>query len=257
MNTPPSFPPPPSLEEAPAPAPGMGLWARLANTISAPGDVYADIRERNPSWANILAPLALNILTLMIFFVGALGQDAIRQNFNEQQQRQLAKQVAAGKMTEAQAQQVSTMFEKISPMVFVVPGAILGMTAMTFLGALIVWPIGSAALAGGFGYVRALEAVSLSSVVLAIQNVLLLFLASVRGSISVSFGPALFLPLERVGTPLFTSLSFLNVFSIWSVVILAFGLAKLGNGNRWLALACCFGVYAVLAGAATALTQLG
>lgn len=47
------------------------------------------------------------------------------------------------------------------------------------------------------------------------------------------FSAALLLPLEKYGTPLFTTLSTLNLFTIWYLIVTVMGIKKLQNLSTW------------------------
>lgn len=48
-----------------------------------------------------------------------------------------------------------------------------------------------------------------------------------------SFSPALLLPLAKFGTPLYTTLSTLNIFTIWYLVVSVMGIKKVHEVSTW------------------------
>src|SRR5277367_6665687 len=100
MDTAPTDPPP--VEAPPEPS---SLTDRLTNVIAAPGEAFDEIKARPVSAANWLMPLALSVAGGIVYILLAFSQPAILNSLKEQREAAFQKNVDAGKMTQAQADQ--------------------------------------------------------------------------------------------------------------------------------------------------------
>src|SRR6266567_4780149 len=118
---------PPPIQESPAPPPvppRTSLVARLLNVFAVPGDVFEEVKTSlfNPS--NWLVPLCISVLVGAVSAVVIFSQPAIMQQMREQQAKALDDKVKAGKITQADADKVTAMTEKVmTPGVMKIAGA--------------------------------------------------------------------------------------------------------------------------------------
>jgi hypothetical protein len=92
----------------------MTLWARLMNVFAAPGDVFEEVKNSQPSTANWLAPAFIFIVVGMISSIVIFSQPAIVQQIRDQQAKVMDQQVKAGKLTQAQADQALAAMDKFA-----------------------------------------------------------------------------------------------------------------------------------------------
>jgi hypothetical protein len=107
METNPTPTPPEGAPSAP-----LSLTERLTGVITAPGEVFGEIKDAPVRTANWLAPLILVCLATVVYICFAFSQPAILNGMKEQREKAMQKRVAAGTMTQAQADQASAMVEQ-------------------------------------------------------------------------------------------------------------------------------------------------
>ena len=133
MDAAPIPPPPPEG----APSEPSSLTDRLTNVIAAPGEVFAEIKNAPVRASNWLVPLILACIATAVYISIAFSQPAILRGLQEQRENAMQKQVAAGKMTQAQADQAAAAAERfMTPTIlkiFGAGGAVLASVAGLFL----------------------------------------------------------------------------------------------------------------------------
>ena len=133
--------PPPPTEGAPAEP--SSLMDRLTNVIAAPGEVFAEIKNAPVRASNWLVPLILACIVAAVYASIAFSQPAIVRSMQEQRETTYRKLVAAGKMTQAQADQAAATFDQImTPTITKIlysGGAVLTSAIGLFLMGLGIW----------------------------------------------------------------------------------------------------------------------
>jgi hypothetical protein len=226
--------PPPIVETPPPvapPEPAMSLPARLLNVFAIPGDVFAEVKTARASVANWLVPALVTALVGIVATVILFSQPDILQKVREQQEQALEKNVKAGKMTRAQADQAMAVVEKVSsPAMMKILGG-FGATfygfARVFLWATALWLLGLWVLKLPFPYGKALEVAGLASMI-GVLGVIVTLLLQVNLS-NQTASPSLALAVHDFD-PKKTShlaLAAMNVFDLWQVGVMACGLARL------------------------------
>jgi len=228
----------------------MSLGAKLLNIFASPGEVFDAVKFQPVAFMNWLVPVTLSCLMGIIFSFVVFSQDAIVHQMREAQEKELQKQVAAGKMTQQQADKAMETMEKfMSPTMFKIfgsIGAVVGSFIMLFLGALIFWLIGTKALKGDFEFMKAVEVCGLANMINLLGGVVYLFLVLMKGSMTATPSPALFLPTFDPANTLHRLLAAINVIELWYVAVLGSALARLANVSYGKAAAWLFGLWMVL-----------
>ena len=240
-------PAPPALA-----TPSTSLPARMINILVSPGDVYEEVRASSYKGENWHIPLILGALVAVLFVLVAFAQPAVVNNMLEAQIKAMDQQVAAGKMTAAQADTARDQMEKLRPMmatlgrIFGSVGAVIATFVFAFIAAWILWLLARYTLGAPVGYWRCMELVGLTQAIGILGTILTLFVVIYRGSLNSNLSPAMLVPGLEEGTVVFNLLSVLNPIYLWSVAVLALGLATL-TGRSWGAAAVrLFGIYFVL-----------
>ena len=104
----------PPIPAAEPKLPSTGLWSRLMNVFAAPGEVFEEVKSSAPATGNWLVPVLILIVAGMISSLVIFSQPDIVQQIHEQQQKAFDRQISAGKMTQAQADQATAMADKFS-----------------------------------------------------------------------------------------------------------------------------------------------
>ncbi len=245
---------PPDLPSSASP-PMMSLGAKLANMFVAPGEVFDDLRRHPPAWPNWAVPLVLLALLGIISAFIVFSQPAILQaiqNSQDQTEASIHKQVTAGKMSQAQADQAVRwigLFSGPAALKTVgIIGALIGSGLQLLVGALVAWLVGRFALRGAFDFHRAVEVVGLSLAITALGALVTTMLMMIYGSVTASASPALLLSHFDPKNPVHQALTALNVFTLWRLAVVSLGLSRLTGAKTAKAAAWIFGIWALWVG---------
>lgn len=234
------------------PPPATSVWLRLLNVFAAPGEVFAEIKDAAPATANWLAPVGLLILAAFISTGVIFSQPGVTQQIREQQRAAFDKQVSAGKMTQAQADEAAAMAEKFSgPVllaVFGCVGAVITGFATPFWSALWLWLIARFYLKSPVGYLKVLEVAGLSLMIIALAVVVKTALVVLTGNFSAALNPLLLMKSADPHRPLHQILMLLDVMTFWLLAVRAIGLAKLTGATFGKTAAAVFAVWLVMSG---------
>jgi len=224
---------PPALSTPPSLPPTTSLAARLLNVFATPGEVFAEVAATSKSVANWLVPALIASVVFVTSVVILFSQPMIQQKIREQQQHAMDKNVKAGKMTQAQADEAMAMMEKFSgPGLMKIMGgigAVVWTFASLFLWAFGLWLLGLWIFKTEISYLKAVEVVSLAGMISVLGEIVTLLLRVNLGNPSST--PSLALAVGEVDpqNPMHLILALLDVFVIWHLVVLAVGFAKLAN----------------------------
>src|SRR5882757_5484953 len=78
------------------------LTARLLNVFAAPGDVFEEIKARQPVASDWLLPLLVSCLAGVVFIWVVFSQENILRPIREAQEQAIQKQIDAGNMSKEQ-----------------------------------------------------------------------------------------------------------------------------------------------------------
>lgn len=257
METP---PPLPASEPQAPPPPATSLAARLLNVFAVPGDVFAEVKVARPSAANWFVPMLLLAVIGALAAIIMVSQPAIQQQLREAQTKALDKQVQAGKLTQAQADQALEAIDKfMGPTMWKLMGAggavVVNVLRMLWW-ALVLWLLGRWWLKTEFGYVKSLEVASLALMISVLGTLVTVLLQVNFARMFATPSLALAINDFDVTRKSHVVLGALNVFYIWQVCVLSVGLSKLA-GTPWLRAAWVVFTYWVLQESFLILVGLG
>lgn len=231
------------------------MAARLTNVLVAPGEVFAEVKSSPIRHGNWLIPALILVLGSWLAAALMFSNASIKQqvaNIQEQAiQERFQPQIDEGKMTQAQVDQMKTQVAKysgIGHMVGGFVGPIFQAVITPFWGGFIVWLGGVWIFRQRFDYLKGVEVVGLTMVVLAIGAVVKGLLCAAMGSMFASPGPILLVKNHDPTNPLHNVLVTLDVFMIWGVLLRAVGLATLSNVSFAKAASWVVGVWVLLTG---------
>jgi hypothetical protein len=206
--------------EAPAPASHASLWEDFLDIFYAPREVYA--RRRDAGFGLVL--LIVTVLMAALFFA---AQGPLADAFAAEFRRGMAQAGAAGQqMTPEQmegARRMGSIFGSLAVLVGVPLGVVLIGLALWGLGKL----FGSVATAG-----MAILVVTYAQFPRVLQTVVLLLqglLFNPPSLAGTSLGPARFFDPDTTSAVLMATLMRLDVFYLWSTVLIAIGAQVLGR----------------------------
>src|ERR1039458_2657347 len=163
-----------------APCEPSSLTDRLTNVIAAPAEVFAEIKTAPVRASNWLVPLILACIATAVYISVAFSQPPILRGLQEQRGKAVQKRVAAGKMTQAEADQAAAMAGQfMTPAImkiFGAGGAVLGSAAGLFLMGAAIWLALKCCTAARLDYMKVVEICGLALVVDVPQKILRSFL---------------------------------------------------------------------------------
>jgi hypothetical protein len=136
-------------------------------------------------------------------------------------------------------------------------GSIFFNAAMLFLFALVVWLVGRFAFHGQFDYMQAVEVVGLSTMISVVGAIVSMLLVVIYGDMAMSPSPILLVGHFDPNNKIHLLLTSLNFVTIWWLVVVSVGLARLSGAGLVKSAVFLFGLwYAVWALFVLVLPQL-
>jgi hypothetical protein len=240
-----------SQSQAPLP-PVMSLAGRMTSVIAAPGEAFDAVKNSPPCPANWVAPALLLILISWIGTAIIFSQPAINQQLTEMTDLAMQKQFEKANMPPEKAEQARQIGEKWSLISAKIGAGIVPVFVgfvVPFIWGLFVWLLGAKAFAGGFTYMKAVEAVGLANVIVALEALVRTLLILSLNNLYAS--PGLGLLVMKGFDPQNTVhglLGAVNVMTFWLLAARSIGLARLGNISFGKAAACVFGIWLAYTG---------
>jgi F0F1-type ATP synthase membrane subunit c/vacuolar-type H+-ATPase subunit K len=238
------IPPPPSEG---APSGPSSLTDRLTNVIAAPGEVFEEIKNAPVRASNWLVPLTLACIATLVYICLAFSQPAILQGLQEQRGNAMQKKVAAGKLTQAQADQAAAMTERfLTPAIMKIFGAgaaILGLVAGLFLMGAAIWLGLKCCTEARLDYMKVVEICGLALVIDVPQKILRIALVSWKANLLATASPTLFLANPSTTNRAHVFLSMIDVVDFWWLAVLSLGVSKVASIRYRTAAFITFGVW--------------
>lgn len=243
------------METSPIPQPQAGaappepssLADRLTNVIAAPGEVFEEIRNVPARASNWIVPMILSCIVTIIYFWVAFSQPPVLRSVQEQRIKAMQKSVAEGKITQAQADQASAMYERIFTPTLVkiigAGGAILAELAGLFLFGLALWIGLKCCTDGTCGYMKIVEVCGLSWMIDVPQKIVRLLLVAWKQNLLATASPTLFLDNPSTTNRTHVFLSIVDVIDIWWLAVLSLGLSKVASISYRTAALITFGIW--------------
>jgi hypothetical protein len=204
----------PRLQSTPDRPPCTSVWTRLLNILASPSEVVDEVAISPPKHANWLLPTLLVCATGLILLCATGDKNSAV--------TAVAKLSLASQLSGAQADWLSRHWRLISSS-SVCLGAFVGL----FWSAFVIWFIGRVPFKSHFPFVKALEAVGLTSSILVLGTIVTALLTLATGDALAR--PALSLLVLKIdpGSEDRLALETLNLFHWWTVAILALSLSRL------------------------------
>ena len=198
------------------PAASTSLRAKALNIFASPGEVFEEVASAPPNLANWRMPTLLACLTGIILWQVTTTQAHV--TFIPQ-----AAHVSSMPLEQRQ------MLAGMSPLVSML-GVCFATMAGSLWSALVLWLMGRWCLKVRFSYLKALEIVGLTGVILVLGMIVTGLLISASGDATAR--PSLTLLAEKLSAGKFRQLlDALNIFHLWATTVLAIGLSKLSGAS--------------------------
>ncbi len=189
---------------------------KLFDIFVSPRDVFDEIIASPPNLANWRVP------TLLVCLIAIISLQTA--GSNEQLAIAIRKLSEAGAISAAQAQALPGLWPLLSSL-------LIGVAAFggTCWSAFVLWFIGRVFLKVRFPYVKALEVVGLTGIILLLGSIVTILLTVISGVPTAR--PALSLLANNMSPsrPFYQVLTTLDLFYIWNTTVIAIGLSRLGN----------------------------
>jgi len=219
------------------PPPAMSFAARLLNVFAIPGEVFETVRANRFSVANWLLPAVLlavvGVLTVVVMFSQPSIQKQMREQ-GDQQAKSLELQVKAGKVAQADAEQLLTItrwwfFNPDAQKIVKSVVAVVTGVASVFWWAFILWLGGRRFLKVQFGYLKTLEVAGLALLISVLGQIVVLALTVNPTKIFAAPSLALVAPNFEANRESYLMLGAALVFAFWQISVLSVGLARLAR----------------------------
>ena len=209
------------------------LTDRLTDIITAPSEVYEEVKQSPVRTSNWLVPWILSCIVTVIYLAVAFQQPPILRAMQEQRQKAFQKQIAAGKMTQAQADQAAAMTERfMTPAIvtaFGAGGAILASAIALFLLAVAIWLALKWFTDAAPGYMKVVEVCGLALVIDVPQKILRLLLVLWKQNLLVTISPTLFISNPETSNRTHVFLSMFDLVDFWGLAVLSLGVSKIAS----------------------------
>jgi hypothetical protein len=240
----------PPIDVIPSNEAPESLVESLFGMFSEPGEVFERLRDRPLQHINWILPLILLMVLGSIQSIVVTQQPQVIITARQGIEQTFDKAVADGKMTRQQADQQVSMTESfLTPGIMGIFGAIGMMVTMVilfFTEALIIWVLGKYVLGGNAGYLKSLEVVGLSNVVAAVGLPIMTLLVIIYGDPSANPGPMLLLRPFDHHNKLHLIISAFNIFSVWSMIVMGIGVARVNKAASVKGVAVCLVIWVIV-----------
>jgi hypothetical protein len=230
----------------------MSLAGRMTSVIAAPSEAFEALKNSPPCAANWVAPALLLIVISWIGTAIIFSQPAINQQVMEMSEQAMQKQFEKQNLPPEKAEQMRQIGEKWALVSTKIAAGILPVFvgfAGPFIWGSFLWLIGAKAFNGGFTYMKAVEAVGLANVILALEAVVRTLLVLSLNNVYAT--PSVALLVIKGFDPqntLHGLLGVVNVMTFWLLAARSVGLARLSNISFAKAAACVFGIWLAYTG---------
>jgi hypothetical protein len=211
----------------------MSLSDKLVGVFASPSELYDNVRQTPPTNSNWLIPTLILVVVGVILAYLVLSNptlsDQMKRVASEQMEKSLAKQLAAGKITQEQANQAREMsgLGETSTMIFKYVAAVAGPFLSLFFGGLVYWLLGKWVMKATAPYMKVVEVVGLTFFIVTIESVVTTILSIGMNSIFASPSLALLISDFSIENKMHLLASSMNVFTFWTLTVTSIGLARL------------------------------
>ena len=204
------------LIEPSVPSTSTPIGQKLLNIFVSPGDVFEEVVIARLTVANWLVP------TLLVCIAGLILLRAAA--INEPTGSVIGQVVEAGAVSAPPAEKLPGGSETIS-WATVCLGAIAG----TFWSAFVLWFIGRVLLKTRFSFLKTVEVVGLTGIILVLGTIVTALLIAASGNPAARPALSLLAGELEISNPIGAALDAMNLFHLWTTTVLAVGLSKLSG----------------------------
>jgi hypothetical protein len=207
----------PALAASSAPPSSTSLSERLLNVLVSPGDVFNEVIATPRDTTNWRAP------TLIVCLAGIISLQIGHGEYTASTVRQLAE---AGAASKTQVETLAAGWPLVSSLL-----SCLTVFAGTFWSAFVLWFMGRLFLRVRFSYLKTLEIVGLTGIILGLGTMITSLLIAASGNAAARPSLSLLAGNLDATHPFRQPLDIFNVFHLWTTTVLAIGLSKLSGAS--------------------------
>jgi hypothetical protein len=212
----------------------MSFSDKLVGVFASPSELYDNVRQTPPTSSNWVIPTLILVVVgvIMAYLITSNPtlSDQMKRMASEQMERGLQKQLAAGKMTQEQANQARDQMSGMGAtgtLIFTYASAVLGPFFALFLGGLVFWLLGKGVMKATSPYMKVVEVVGLTFFIGTLESVVTTILAIGMNSIFASPSLALLISDFSIENKMHLLAASINVFTFWTLTVTGIGLARL------------------------------
>lgn len=206
----------------------MSFTDKVIGIFTNPGDVFTNIQAFPPKVIDWLIPTLCLIVLIIASQLIQMNNPVIKNELRQKQITAMQKYVDEGKMTQEQFEKTIDSMDNMKgfQLIGIFVGVPIGTLIVMAFMALVYWLLAMLALKGKtkYGYVFVL--MGLVNLIGALQVIVTLILSIILGKFNAA--PNLTLLVSGLDKgPLHSILNSIDPFSIWSMIVIGIGLAKL------------------------------
>ena len=212
----------------------MSLSDKFVGVFASPSELYDDVRQTPPTSSNWVLPTMILVVVglIMAYLITSNPtlSDQMKQMASEQMEKGLQKQIAAGKMTQEQANQARDQmagFGTTGTVIFTYASAAVWPFILLFLASLFYWLLGKGVMKTTAPYMKVVEVVGLTFYIVTIESIVTTILAIGMNSMFASPSLALFISGFSIENKMHLLAAKINVFTFWTLAVTSIGLARL------------------------------
>lgn len=209
----------PAEPSADSSAPPTGsIWSVIIGVFSAPTRAFAAYNQKPRIWV----PLIIVVVLVTIF-------SGIYAPYQNRASLELMRQ--STKLTPEMLQ----IFEQQSTNVGFVRSGLTGAATgviVTIVVALLAWMTGTFFFGGTTTFKKIWGVGILGGLITCVGKILMLPLVAAKNSVAVSLGPAALYPSKDITSILFMILMYLDLFTIWAIIVTGIGYASVFDFSR-------------------------
>jgi hypothetical protein len=227
--------------------PSGSVFSRMFNTVAAPGEVFAQIKDRHISHANWLVPALVHMVIASVMVLLLFSQESFMYEIKKQQSKAMDQQVAQGKMTRAQADQFEAASAGWMPVVMkvmAVLSSIMYAFGVPFFWGFIIWLLCDKVFHADVEYMKGVEAAGLALIIQTIA-VIISTLVSLSLNKMISLTPALLMGDFDFTNRVHLVLAAINPFYIWYALAVAVSISVMANVSFKRAAAWTLGIWVI------------
>jgi hypothetical protein len=228
------------------PAPSLGTT--FMDVFTSPSELFQSLSGTASSPMLWVAPFIATLLIVVVSVVTIFTNETLKTEMKDIQSKSIQKMLDDGKLTPAQAEAAESRTESMGGMmiVFGIIGGIIVAAIMFFGAALFLWLANKTIFHSPAGYGKHLEMYGITSWIGFVGGIITLLMMVGLGSMHANpSGSLLVMSNFDTSNYLHKFLSALNIFGLWQMVVVGFGLAKLSGKSTTSGVSIAFALWVV------------